>query len=111
MGIKAPLGGMGLTLPDDWSTQSGKVKKGGSPLRGRRDAAVYLESYRRDVCFHRARVNANSDAEARNEAPTVAAHTNATSYRIVSDDGENRRLVSANDGGIVNTSAATSDAF
>jgi hypothetical protein len=32
-----------------------------------------VESYRRDVCFHRARVNANSDAEARNEAPTVAA--------------------------------------
>jgi hypothetical protein len=53
----------------------------------------FVESYRQDVCFHRARVKANSDAEAMSEAPRVAAHTKAASYRIVSDDGENRRLV------------------
>jgi hypothetical protein len=52
-------------------------------------------SYRQDDCFHRARIKANSDAEARSEAPTVAAHTNATSYKLISveQNGENRRIV------------------
>jgi hypothetical protein len=52
-----------------------------------------VESYRRDVCFHRARIKAASDTEAKSEAPAVAAHTNAGSYKVIEQTGEIRRVV------------------
>jgi hypothetical protein len=55
---------------------------------GEGNAAIHCGKYRRDVCFHRARLKAASDTEAKSEAPTVAAHTNAGSYKVIEQTGE-----------------------